>query len=93
MHLDAYFALLEESNLEGIHHDIHQHMDRCIARLILERLAQPFPYSLEERESIQLSHFSSRALVHDGGGIISYFVLHLFSLIEEHDVSRRLVPS
>ena len=31
--------------------------------------------------------------MHDGGGIMSYFVLYLFSLIAEHDVSRRLVPS
>ena len=61
--------------------------------MIMERLAQPFPYSLEERESIQLSRFSSRALVHDGGGIISCLVLYFFSLIEEHDVSRRLIPS
>ena len=68
-------------------------MDRCISRLNLERLAQPFPYSLEERESIQMRHSSSRALVHNGGGIISNFVLYFFSLIGEHDVSRRLVPS
>ena len=61
--------------------------------VVLERLAQPFPYSLEERENIQMTHFSSRALVHDGGGIISYFVLYLFSLIEDHNVSRRFIPS
>ena len=52
MNLDAYFALLEEFTWEGIQHDIHQNMDRCIAQMILERFAQPFPYSLEERENI-----------------------------------------
>ena len=35
MHLDAYLALLEDFTWEGIQHDIYQHMDRCIARMIL----------------------------------------------------------
>ena len=74
MHLDAYFALLEEFTWERIQYDLHQHMDRCIARMIFDRLAQPFPYSLEERESIQMSHFSSRSQVHGRGGIISHYV-------------------
>ena len=81
MHLNAYFALLEEFTWEGIQHDLYQHMDRCIAQIILERLAQPFPYSLEVRESIQMSHFSSSSQVHGRGGIISH-VLYLFNLYE-----------
>ena len=52
MHMDAYFSLLEEFTWEGIQHDLYHHMDRCISWMILERLAQPFPYSLDERESI-----------------------------------------
>ena len=60
MHFDAYFALIEEFTWEEIQHDLYQHMDRCIAQMILERLTQPFPYSLEVRESIQRSQFSSR---------------------------------
>ena len=51
MHLDAYFALLEEFTWEGIHHDIYQHMERCIARLMMERTSKPLPYSLEVREN------------------------------------------
>ena len=51
------------------------------------------PYSLEVRENFQLSHFNSRSQVHDGEGIISHFVLYSFSLFEQHDVSRRIVPS
>ena len=64
MHMDAYLALLEEFTWEGIQHDLYQNMDRCLAQMILESLAQPFPYSLEVRESIQMSHFSSRTGVH-----------------------------
>ena len=76
MHLDAYFALLEEFTLEGILYDLHQHMDRCISQIIFDRLSQPLPYSLEVRESIQMSHFSSRPQVHSREGIISPIVLY-----------------
>ena len=82
MHLDAYFSLLEEFTWEGIRHDIYKHMERCIAKFMMERTSQPLPYSLEGRENFQLSHFSSRAQVHEGEGIISYFVLYFFSLFE-----------
>ena len=78
MHLDAYFSLLEEFMWEGIQHDIYQHMYRCIAQMTLQRLAQPFPYSLEVRESIQMSHFSSRTRVHGKEGI--FFILVYLSL-------------
>ena len=49
--------------------------------------------SLEVRERFQLSHFSSRYQVHDGVGIISHFVIYFFSLFEQHDVARRIIPS
>ena len=45
------------------------------------------------RERFQLSYFSSRFQVHDGGGIISNFLLYFFSLLEQHDVSRRVSSS
>ena len=77
-HFDAYLQLMEEFTWEGIQHDIYQHMDICISRMIFERLAQPFPYSLEVRESIQMSHFSSRTRVHVKEGI--FFVLVYLSL-------------
>lgn len=68
-------------------------MERCIAWMVIYRRSQPLPYSLEVRERFQLSHFSSRSQVHDGGGIISHFLLYLFSFFEQHDVSRRMISS
>ena len=79
MHLGAYSALLEEFIWEGIQHGLYKHMEICRARMFLERLAQPFPYSLEERESIQMSHFSSRTGVHGEGGTYSHFDLPFFT--------------
>ena len=61
--------------------------------MVIDRRSQPLPYSLEVRERFHLSHFSSRSQVHDGGGIISHFVLYFFSLFEQHDVSRRIISS
>ena len=58
--------------------------------MILERLVQPFPYSLEVRESIQMSHFSSRIRVHGGGGIYSHFDLPFFTLCEQLDELRMI---
>ena len=66
MHFVAYIALEEEFNWEGIQQDIFQHMERCIAQMVMERISQPLPYSLEERENFKLSHFSSRTKVHGG---------------------------
>ena len=34
---DAYISLAEDFTWEGIHHDIFQHMERCIARMVIER--------------------------------------------------------
>ena len=51
MHFDAYLSLAEELIWEGIKHDIFQHMERCIARMVIERISQPLPYSLEVREN------------------------------------------
>ena len=68
-------------------------MERCIAQMVMKRRSQPLPYSLEVREDFQLSHFSSRSQVHDGGGIISYFVFNFFSLFEQHDITRILISS
>ena len=82
MHYDAYISLAEEFTWEGFQHDIFQHMERCIAQMVIERRSQPLPYSLEVREKFQLSHFSLRSQVHDGGGIISHFLLYFFSLFE-----------
>ena len=56
----------------------------------LERLEQPFPYSLEVRESIQMSHFSSRTGVHGKGGIYSHFDLPFFTLYEQLDELRMI---
>ena len=58
-----------------------------------DRGSRPLTYSLEVREIFQLSHFSSRSQVHDGGGIISHFLLYFLSLFEHHDVSRRIISS
>ena len=68
-------------------------MERCISRMVMKRSSQPLPYSLEVRENFQLSHFNSRSQVHDGGGIISHFVLYLFSVFEQHNVTRRIISS
>ena len=40
-----------------------------------------------------MSHFSSRPQVHNRAGIISCFVLYFFPLFEQHDVTRRSIPS
>ena len=93
MHFNAYFQLMEEFTWEGIQHDIFQHMERCISRMVIERMSQLPSYSLGVRENFQLSHFRSRPQVHNGGGIISCFVLYLFSLFEQHDVTRRNISS
>ena len=68
-------------------------MERCIARMVIERMSQLPSYSLGVRENFQLSHFSSRPQVHSGGDIISCFVLYLFPLFEQHDVTRRIIYS
>ena len=60
--------------------------------MVIERMSQPLPYSLEVRVTFWLSHFSSRSQVHDGGCTISLYVLYLFSLYEEHIVRRRITP-
>ena len=75
MYLDAYFQLMEEVTWEGIQHDIYQHMERCIAQMMIERMSQPPSYSLGVREIFQLRHFSSRPQVHNREGIISHFSL------------------
>ena len=35
MHYGAYLSLEEEFTWEGIQHDIFQHMERCIARMVI----------------------------------------------------------
>ena len=85
MHFDAYIAL-EDFAWEGIQCDIFQHMERCIAQMMIERMSQAPSYSLGVRENFRLSHFSSRPQVHDGGGILLHFVLYFFSLFDQHDV-------
>ena len=45
------------------------------------------------RENFPLSHFNSRPQVHNGGGIISCFVLYFFPLFEQHGVTRRNISS
>ena len=50
MHFDAYLSLVEEFIWEGIQHDIFQHMERCIAQMVIERISQPPSYSLRVRE-------------------------------------------
>ena len=80
---------LEEFTWDGIQQDIHQHVERFIAWMVMERMSHPPSYSLGVRENFQLSHFSSRPQVHNGGGIISCFVLYFFPLFEQHDVTRR----
>ena len=39
MYFDAYFHLMEEFTWEGINHDIYQHMERCIALMVIERIS------------------------------------------------------
>ena len=39
MHLDAYLSLVEEFIWEGIQHDIFQHMERCIAYMVIVRMS------------------------------------------------------
>ena len=68
-------------------------MERCIAWMVIERMSQPLPYSLEVRENFQLSHFSSRSQVHGGECIIPHYVLYFFTLYEQHVVPRRIIPS
>ena len=58
MHLDAHFQLMEEFIWESIQHDIYQHMDRCIAQMMIERMSHRPSYSLGVRENFQWSHFS-----------------------------------
>ena len=38
-HFDAYLSLVEEFIWEGIQHDIFQHMERCIAQMVIERMS------------------------------------------------------
>ena len=51
MHFEAYFHLMEEFTWEGLQHDIYQHMERCIAQMVIKKRSQPLPYSLEVREN------------------------------------------
>ena len=44
MHFDAYHSLMEEFTWEGIQQNLYQHMERCIARMMMERFSQPLPY-------------------------------------------------
>ena len=39
MHCGAYLALAKEFIWEGIQQDIHQHMERCIAWMMMERMS------------------------------------------------------
>ena len=39
MKFDAYFHLMAEFTWEGIQQDIYQHMGRCIARMVIERMS------------------------------------------------------
>ena len=80
MHINSYLALVEEFTWEGIQHDLYEHMEKFLAQMILERLEQPFPHSLEERESTHMSHFSSRTRVHGKEGICYHFDLPSFTL-------------
>ena len=68
-------------------------MERCIAQMLMERLAQPLPYSLRVRENFPLSHFSSRTKVHGGEGTILHYVLSFFTLYEKHVAPRRIIHS
>ena len=58
----------------------------------MDRLAQPLPYSLEERENLQLSHFSSMTKVHDRGCTFMHYDLYSFNFYERHIVSRGIIP-
>ena len=61
--------------------------------MVIERISQSLPYSLEVRENFQLSHFSSSSQVHGGECIIPQYVFYLFTLYEQHVVPRRIIPS
>ena len=37
MNFDAYISLIEKFTWEGIQHDLFQHMERCIAWMVMER--------------------------------------------------------
>ena len=68
MHFHAYSSLMEESTWECILMVAYQHMDRCIAQKMIRWLAKPLPYYVVVRGTFHLSHFSSKAKVHDEGG-------------------------
>ena len=61
--------------------------------MLMERFAQPLPYSLRVRENFQLSHFNSRTKVHGGEGTILHYSLYLFTFYEQHVILRRVIPS
>ena len=92
MHFDAYLALAEEFIWEGIQQDIFQHMERCIAWMIMVRISHPPSYSLGVREHFQLSHFSSSPQVHNGGCTFMHYDLYSFTFCEQHIVPRRIIP-
>ena len=52
MHFDAYLSLAKDFIWEGIQHDIFQHMERCIARMMIVRLSHPPSYILGVRENL-----------------------------------------
>ena len=93
MHFDAYLALTEEFIWEGIQQDIHQHMERCRAWMMMERMSQPPSYSWRVREHFLLSHFNSSLLLHDGECTIPPYFLYFLSFYEQHIVPRRIIPS
>ena len=76
MHFHAYSSLMEESTWEGILMVAYQHMDRCMAKNMMRWLAQPLPYYVAVRGTFHLSHFSSKAKVHDEGGNYLCHVWH-----------------
>ena len=93
MHLDAYLALEEEFIWEGIQQDIFQHMERCRAQMMMERMSQPPSYSLGVGEHFQLSHFNSSLRVHNGECTISPYVFYFLYFYEQNIVPRRIIPS
>ena len=93
MHFDAYLALVDELIWEGIQQDLHQHMERRRAQMMMERMSHPPSYSLGVREHFRLSHFSSSLRVHSGGCTISLYDLYFLSFYEHHIVPRRITPS
>ena len=93
IHFDAYHSLMEEFTWEGIHKDVYQHMERCIAWMMMERLSQPLPYSLRVRENIQLSHFSSMTKEHNRGFIFMIHDLYSFIFDELHILPRSVFTS